>query len=224
MKPSIHHLFLILCILSNFYSFGQIPHEHPDHPKGDSYDQYQALPYYNEACELYQSGKVKQAKTVLYEAINISFALTEAQLFLADILYQEGVQDSALYFYKSGIDFAIEQKANYYFKLFETAMLLGQYDIVQQNLKYFHKVHGSKGYEAPYEDLFPYDRSDYEFYENAIELVYDFKSWKPTAEVKETYDTSYHVKSNGILSIGLRKDYWSSERTLIALNGDQLKV
>lgn len=194
MKPLKITQILILGLISSS-TLAQIPHEHPDHPKGNSATMYQALPFYNEACELYKNDEIKRAKSSLYEAINISFPLTEAQLFLADILYEEGLRDSALYFYKSGIDFAIEQRPYYYFRLFELGIEQGQYHIVKHNLKYFHKLYGSKGYEAPYENDFPYDRSDYEFYEDALELLYDYTSWKPFAEQIESYN--WVVKSNG---------------------------
>lgn len=178
-------MIIFLCV--SIFSFAQQPHLHPNNPKGNSTDQYLALPHYNEACELFKNGELPRAKSSLYEAISISFALTEAQLFLADILYKEGKRDSALYFYKSGIDFAIEQQPYYYFRLFELATEQGQYHILKQNLKYFHQLYQKKGYESPYQVEFPFDRSDYEFYEKVVEFVYDYKSWQPFAEQKSTY-------------------------------------
>ena len=157
----------------------QEQHEHPDHPKGNSATIYKALPLYNEACELYEKGGVSAAKNSLYEAIATSFALTEAHLFLGEIYYEENVKDSALYFLKSGIDFAIEQKPHFFFHLFELSLELGQYDILKQNVKYFKKNYINDGVDAPYEDGYPFDRSDLEYYEACIALIYDYKSWVP---------------------------------------------
>jgi hypothetical protein len=198
-------LFCILVIVSLIspLSKSQTPHEQPNHPKGNATDQYQALPHYNEACEYFKNGEINRAKASLYEAISISFALTEAQLFLADILYDQGIRDSALYLYKSGIDFDIEQQPYYYFRLFELGIEQGQYAIVKQNLKYFHQLFKSKGYEAPYQLGFPFDRSHYEFYEDAIELIYDFSSWKPFAEHLKTYN--WVVRSNDALEYRFTK-------------------
>ena len=141
------HTILSLCIICrSFLGQTQLPHDNPEHPKGfsqDQYlafqDQYLALPYYNEACELFANGHIEKAKASLYEAIETSFALTEAHLFLADIYREQGQLDSAFYFYNSGIDFAIEQKPHYYFYLMETGVELGQYFIMNHNLKNFKK-------------------------------------------------------------------------------------
>ncbi|MDH4471738.1 MAG: hypothetical protein QE487_03975 [Fluviicola sp.] len=209
VKPKVGCVLLFFLVISA-HSLAQQPHEHPDHPKGNSADQYQALPHYNEACELYKNGEIKKAKSSLYEAVSISFALTEAQLFLADILYEEGIRDSALCFYKSGIDFAIEQQPYYYFRLFELGVEQGQYHIVRQNLKYFHQLYQKKGYESPYQTDFPFDRSDYEFYEDVLELVYDYKSWQPFAEQINTYN--WIAKANNQLEYRYSKGHLETLR------------
>lgn len=175
--------FLTMAISNAFYA--QEPHENPDHVKGNSATIYQALPFYNEACEYYAKGDTARAKYALHEAINTSFALTEAHLFLADIYRQQGMTDSAFYFYNSGIDFAIEQKPNYYFKLFETGMLNGQYDFIKHNLKHFNKLYGKLGASEPYEEGYPYLRQHFEYYKDCIEMMYDFKSWERRYEVSE---------------------------------------
>ncbi|GAB5417811.1 MAG: hypothetical protein Crog4KO_24410 [Crocinitomicaceae bacterium] len=170
---------LSLCVLA------QEPHENPDHVKGNSATIYQALPFYNEACEYYANGDTVRAKKALIEAINTSFALTEAHLFLADIYSLQGQTDSAFYFYNSGIDFAIEQDPNYYFKLFQTGMLHGQYDFIKHNLKHFDKLYGNEGAQAPYEIDYDFDRTDYEYYLNCVSMVYDYKSWQQKVYVSE---------------------------------------
>lgn len=157
----------------------QEKHEHPDHPKGNSVTIYEALPFYNEACELYENGDIVAAKKSLYEAIATSFALTEAHLFLGEIYYEENIKDSALYFLKAGIDFAIEQKPHFFFHLFELALELGKYDILKQNMNYFKQNYGKLGLDAPYEEGYTYNRSDVEFYDKCLALVYDYKSWLP---------------------------------------------
>lgn len=176
---------LILLLFISWDGLGQVPHEQPDHPKGNSAQIYKALPFYNEACEWYSNGQIDRAKTSLYEAISISFALTEAHLFLADILQEEGKIDSAFYFYNSGIDFAIEQKPHYYFRLFELGMKLGQYHIVQHNLKHFKKLYGDKSDDSRYEDDFPFTYVDYERYIESIAFVYNYQSWLSTAQIQK---------------------------------------
>lgn len=187
----------------------QLKHEHPDHPKGNSATIYKALPFYNEACELYEKGHVSAAKKSLHEAIATSFALTEAHLFLGEIYYIENVKDSALYFLKSGIDFAIEQQPHFYFHLFELALDLGQYDILKQNLIYFKNNYNNQGVDSPYEEGYDYNRSDLEFYEECIDLIYDYKSWTPKlnaiyqypkdfAQLCKAGNNLYVIKNNSI--------------------------
>lgn len=200
----------ILC----FQVLGQIPHEKPDHPKGNAATQMLALPFYNEACELYAKGEVFRAKLSLYEAINTSFALTEAHLFLADILREENKLDSAFYFYNSGIDFAIEQKPHYYFHLFKLGIDLGQYGIVKHNMKHFKKLYGKLDKIQPYEKNFPYTYTDYETFKNQIEFLYNYESWDPRAEKAyelpgdqqvNSLDGNEYISENGNLSRVYRK-------------------
>jgi hypothetical protein len=176
-----------------FYStniIAQEPHEHPDHIKGTSGQIYKALPFYNEACELYAKGRIDAAKESLYEAIETSFALTEAHLFLADIYREEGKIDSAFYFYNSGIDFAVEQKPHYYFYLMETGVQLGQYFIMKHNLKHFKKLYGKEG-ETPYEEEYPYTRDDYEFWEATLAMINDYQNW--TKKARFNYKIPYET-------------------------------
>lgn len=181
---------LFILLLISFNIAGQTPHQHPDHPKGNSATMYQALPYYNEACELYSNRQVDQAKRALYEAIDISFELTEAQLFLADIFYDQGKIDSAFLYYNSGIDFNIEQKPHYYFRLFETGHQLGQYAYMKHNLGHFKKLFSDQGGSDPYEKDYPYKRDDFEFYDAVLKMVYDYQYWKPKALLKHSFDSS----------------------------------
>ena len=181
--------FLFICLIS-LNALGQKAHEHPEHPKGTSATMYLALPFYNEACELYANGKIEKAKKLLQEAINTSFELTEAQLFLADIYYEQGKIDSAFLYYYSGIDFNIEQKPHYYFKLFETGYLLGQYSMMKHSLGHFNKLYSNLGGEGPYEKEYNYKRDDFEFYEAVLAMVYDYKYWKPMAELFHKFDAS----------------------------------
>jgi tetratricopeptide (TPR) repeat protein len=183
-------IYLLFVCLISLNALGQKPHEHPEHPKGTSATMYLALPFYNEACELYANGKVEKAKKSLHEAINTSFELTEAQLFLADIYYEQGKIDSAFLYYYSGIDFNIEQKPHYYFKLFETGHLLGQYSMMKHNLGHFKKLYSNLGGEGPYEKEYSYKRDDFEFYEAVLTMVYDYKYWKPMAELFHKFDAS----------------------------------
>lgn len=180
---------LAIFALSWFF-FGQataqIQREHPEHPKGNSATMYLALPHYNEACELYANGEIEKAKLALYEAINISFELTEAQLFLADIFYKQGKLDSAFLYYHAGIDFNIEQKPHYYFYLFELGMELGQYDRLKHNLKHFHKIYDKQGIDEPYEQDYRYRREDLEYYDACIDMVYNYKNWMPNAKLERS--------------------------------------
>jgi tetratricopeptide (TPR) repeat protein len=175
--------------------FGQVPHDHPEHPKGNSAAMYQALPFYNEACELYSNGYIEKAKRSLHEAINISFELTEAQLFLADIYYDQGKIDSAFLYYNSGIDFNIEQKPHYYFKLFESGLQLGQYSFVKHNLGHFKKLYSNIGGEEPYEKEFKYRREDLEFYDAVLSMIYNYHYWKPVATLEYTFDEVFQYSS-----------------------------
>ncbi|PHR49933.1 MAG: hypothetical protein COA32_02025 [Fluviicola sp.] len=159
--------------------------EHPKFPKGiNSNDQYEAVPHYNEAVELYKKGEIERAKTSLLEAINTSFALVEAQLFLGEIYYEQGRIDSAMIYLNSGIDFEINQPAHYYFKLFEVGMKLELYDVLKHNLKHFKKYYGNIDY-GEYDSLYPYTVNDYEFYMNSVSLATDYNYWK-TRAVKVT--------------------------------------
>ncbi len=227
MKPILSLFFVLITGLI----FSQDPHENPDHVKGNSATIYEALPFYNEACEYYANGDTVRAKLSLFEAINTSFALTEAHLFLADIYRQAGVTDSAFYFYNSGIDFAIEQDPNYYFKLFETGMLHGQYDFIKHNLKHFKKLFGKLGETTPYEEEYPYVRADYEFYLECIAMVYDYKSWNnvvhPTQNIEASKTTSAQntwgklvtVKKGKVYLESAKKDNWKA-KAFKGISGD----
>lgn len=166
-------------------NWSQQPHEHPDHPKGvNSADQYEALPFYNEACEWYQNGKLERAKRSLKEAINTSFSLTEAQLFLGQIYYEQGIIDSAYIYLNSGIDFATKQKPHFYFLFFETGLALEEYDQVKHNMKHFKKWYGDVA-SGKYEAEYPYTVNDYERYQAAVALIFDYKNWKPSADLSK---------------------------------------
>lgn len=206
---------LLLLLLVSGFSFGQIPHKHPAHPKGQSQDQYLALPFYNEACEQYAKGDTNAAVKSLYEAIITSFALTEAHLFLADIYLERNQIDSAFYFYNSGIDFAIEQNPHYYFYLLEIGVELGQYAIMQHNLKNFHKQHKNEGVQAPYEEGYPYNRDDYEFWDATLSFVYNYENWLKKARhhfdlpsestVISGGDQLYIIKNSEVLAVSKKK-------------------
>ncbi|GEM_PF-6373870 len=190
---------IVFILLNLYYSpaiHAQDPHDEPDHPKGNAGTQYEALPFYNEACELYAKGRIEKAKQSLYEAINTSFALTEAHLFLADIYYEQGVLDSAFFFYNSGIDFAIEQKPHYYFRLFETGIKVGKYDMVHHNLKHFKKLYGKQTDLTRYEDEYPYTYADYEVYFHQIKSLYSPELWRPRAELAGIIKGDSWVRSN----------------------------
>lgn len=184
-------LFFTIFVL--FSNFAQIPHNQPDHPKGNSATMLLALPLYNEACELYANNKISACKNSLYEAFSISYDLTEAQLFLADIYYAENNLDSAFFFYYSGIDFNIEQKPHYYFKLFEVGMKLGLYDKVKHTISHFNKLYSKNPIDLPYEDGYPYFKEDLEFYEASIKLVTDYKSWIATSELMQSIELENNV-------------------------------
>lgn len=171
------HIFTLLCTLAVSCVYAQHHRTEPKCPKGDPAAQMQALVPYNEAVDLYIDGERQGAKRKLKKSVNTSFALVEAHLFLADIFYEEGIRDSALYFYKSGLDFVIEQEPHYYFRLFELGMEFEQYDLVKQFLKYFKKVHGIKNHGELYETGYPYTVETYNHYADNIALVYNYKSW-----------------------------------------------
>lgn len=190
------HLLAYNLAFASLNCMAQIPHDQPDHPKGSTATQMQALPFYNEACELYSNGKIEKAKRSLYESINTSFALTESHLFLADIFYEQGVIDSAFYFYNSGIDFVIEQKPHYYFYLFETGIKLGQYDLVKHNLKHFNKLYGDKTSLEPYEEDYAFNYRNYEIYKAQIDELYKPKLWIPRANLIKNIDASGIVRTS----------------------------
>lgn len=193
MKLILTTLFILLLQLI----LSQEIHDKPYFPKGTDATQLKALPHYNEACLLYKEGRLDLAKNALKKAVNISFALTEAQMFLGDILFEQERYDSATYYYNSGIDFIIEQKPHYYFKLFESGMKCGNYDIVKQNLKHFKKLYGKHAFTA-YEEGYRYTRSDFEFYERCMNEVDDFQNWLPSGQV---YD-SLNTKNGSIAAMG----------------------
>jgi hypothetical protein len=189
------HLIIQLLLALNFGLHAQVPHEKPEHPKGNIATQLEALPFYNEACELYANGKIDRAKRSLYESINTSFALTESHLFLADILYEQGIIDSAFFFYNSGIDFVIEQKPHYYFYLFETGIKSGQYDLVKHNLKHFKKLYGSKTDIKPYEEEYPFHYGHYEIYKAQIDELFAPNLWIPKAELVTSFKSEDVVRT-----------------------------
>lgn len=178
-------LFISLLALFGSVCFAQEHHDFPDHPKGVDSTQFEALPFYNEACELYADGQIEAAKWTLKEALTISYSLTEAHLFLGKIYYDEGQVDSAFIFLNSGIDFAIEQDPHHYFFLFETGMQLGAYDFVKHNLKHFKKLYGNQN-DGPYEEGYPFTRDDFEFYDASIDIIYDYKNWLPQTTIIDT--------------------------------------
>jgi len=157
----------------------QVAHDHPYFPKGNPATQLKALPYYNHACRLVSEDNKKEAERELRKAINISFDLVEAQLFLADLLKERNQLDSALYFYKSGIDFVLEQDERYYFELFDLSHRLGEYEILKQYIKYYTKIHG-----IPQKLNDVKENMDkvmlLEKYEKSLSLIYDYTSWKPS--------------------------------------------
>ena len=201
-------LVLILCVALDSFVFAQAPHQHPDHPKGNnSNDQYSALPFYNEACELYAKGQVERAKMALLESINTSFALTEAQLFLASIYYQENKLDSACLYLNSGIDFAPETKAHYYFMFFETALKLEQYDYAQHWIKSFQKLFGHVS-SGKYEEEHPHTVDDFERIENSLSMIYNYTYWIPKSHEIDTLNTG---KINGLATVDNDVIAYSSE-------------
>lgn len=182
IKVMKNHLFVLSLMLFSLVAFGQEKRTNPKHPKGNTAMQMKALVHYNEAVDYYDAGNIGLAKRSLKKAINTDFALTEAQLFLADILYDQGVKDSALYYYVSGCDFIIEQEPRYYFRLMECGMELGEYEIVKQHVKRFKKLYAGKVEIGPYEKDYPYTVEDYNYYRESIDLIYNYKSWQPEFE------------------------------------------
>ncbi len=192
---------LLIGLFTTIQLFGQEMHNKPDHPKGlNSADQYAALPFYNEACELYKKGHVNAAKNSLYESINTSFALTEAQLFLAQIMYEQGKLDSAMLYFNSGIDFAVEQLPHYYFYFFETGLKMGQYDLVKHNMKHFKKLYGNVA-TGKYEENYPFTVDDLELYNRSIALTTDYNFWQPRATVKDTLKATDFVTTTATQTI-----------------------
>lgn len=180
--------------------------EHPNFPKGvNSNDQYEALPFYNEAVELYNNGEIELAKKSLHEAVNTSFALVEAQLFLGQIYYEQNKLDSAMIYLNSGIDFEINQPAHYYFWLFEVGMKFELYDVIKHNLKHFKKYYKYVDYGL-YDSTHTYTVDDYEFYKNSIAIATDYNYWKSsgkrirTIELNDKFeiqkDEKYIILSN----------------------------
>jgi len=215
---------LIIILVFSGTMFAQEIHTQPEHPKGNMSTQLEALPHYNEACELYQRQYIEQAKIALKEAINISFALTEAQLFLGQIFYEQNQLDSALYYLNSGIDFVIEQKPHYYFYLFETGMKMGEYDMVKHNLSHFKKLYGKT--EGMYEKGHPFTVNDFQLYQESISMIYNYKSWIPAATIIGEEVTEFKnltALGNDFISFGngksliwrAKKGYTKSRRSKI---------
>ncbi|MDH4474090.1 MAG: hypothetical protein QE487_15890 [Fluviicola sp.] len=180
------YIALFYIAINQLVVFAQVPHDYPLHPRGNVESQLMALPFYNEACIHYKNGDRAKAKSALYKSINIDFALVESQLFLADLFYEEGLLDSAFFYYNSGIDFVIEQPPHYYFKHFELGMELGEYDWVKHTLKHFKKLYGKKDDNTPYEEGYPYCKTDFEYYDASLLFVYNYKSWIPRGQLLST--------------------------------------
>jgi hypothetical protein len=181
-------LFILVLIIFEPLSAQQKLTE-PTFPKGNIGTQLEALPYYNQAVDFLILKDTVSAKKVLYKAFSISFDLVETQLLLGDILYDQNKLDSALYFYKGGIDFAIEQAPHFYFRLFETAHLNGEYDVLHHFLKTFQKFYGKQA-EGKYEEEFEYTVNDKEFYLNCDDFIHNFENWLTTAQYKDTLSQS----------------------------------
>ncbi len=204
-------ILLIITVIAANSINAQTPHEHPDHLRGNnSNDQYLALPFYNEACELYSNGEIERAKQSLYEAINTSFALTEAQLFLAKIFYDQNIMDSAFLYFNSGIDFATHQEPHHYFFMAETGLMMEQYHTVKHNLKHFKKYYG-KVAEGKYEAEFPFTVDDYERLSESMEIIFNYDYWVPKANLIDTLK-----RTSGKLCVDGKNiiDYGKSKRLL----------
>ncbi len=213
---------ILTVVLFTFFSNhlgAQEPHSEPEHPTGNVATQKLALPFYNEACEYYAHGKINQAKRSLQEAINTSFALTEAQLFLGKIMLEENKIDSAFYFLNSGIDFHTEQKAHVYFLMFEQGFRMGEYGYVKHNAKHFKKFFGNVDH-GKYEEAFPYDVDDYEKVLGSLAIIGDYNYWKPNAYLLDTlpfYSTAnnetdfYVFENDGWSKYFLKKAKWKKK-------------
>lgn len=203
MKSVLFSLFLVTGFL--FSAKSQEKHDKPDHPKGNLSAQLEALQYYNEACELYNYGQVEEAKHSLFVAINNSFELTEAQLFLGYIYYKENKLDSAFLYLNSGIDFSIDQLPHFYFLAFETGMIVGEYELVKQNVNHFTKLYGKKSDLDSYEEGHPYTIVDFEYYQKSMDLVYNYKSWIPRGNLEDTLQitqdelSAVYLKQNDLI-------------------------
>lgn len=205
-------------------------HEHPEHPKGNnSKDQYAALPYYNEACELYSKGEVEQAKQSLKQAINKSFALTEAQMFLGAIYYEQEKWDSAFILLNSGIDFAPHQKAHFFFYCFDASQKVEQYYWLKQNLKHFKKYYGK--IQENYEKDYSFNRNDFERYEYALKnVIGNYEFWQPShrifkevsmeGEVSKMKEDLLLNSSKGGRLLLSQKDFLKSKRSKIDLRNE----
>lgn len=203
MKSIFFSAVLLSCFL--FSAKSQEKHDKPDHPKGNLSSQLEALQYYNEACELYKHGQVEEAKHSLFIAINSSFELTEAQLFLGYIYYNENKLDSAFLYLNSGIDFSIDQLPHFYFMAFETGMIVGEYELVKQNVKHFTRLYEKKSDLDEYESGYPYTIVDFEYYQKSMDLIYNYKSWIPKSTISDTImkfqntAPTMYLKQNDIL-------------------------
>jgi hypothetical protein len=215
-----------------FVARSQEKHTTPDHPKGDISSQLEALQYYNEACELYKYGQIEDAKHSLFTAINSSFELTEAQLFLGYIYYKENKLDSAFLYLNSGIDFSIDQLPHFYFMAFETGMIVGEYELVKQNVKHFTKLYGKKSDLEPYEVGYCHTIVDFEYYQKSMDLIYNYKSWIPKATLSDTLiqcdytlpafylqqDDLVIVENNSATVFKNSKSYHKKKQTKIAMD------
>lgn len=174
MKSTILSVFVLFILNS---SWGQQRIEQPAWPHHGYENQMEALPFYNEACELYANGDTLGTINSLNEAINISFGLTEAQLFLAKVYDDLQQWEKALIYYNSGIDFEVRQKSHFYFKLFYLGMRFGEYDMIKHNMKHFKKLFGTDPVEK-YEEGWEYGMHDWEYIRESIELIYNFRNWQ----------------------------------------------
>jgi len=196
-------LFALLFTYLTISTSAQNIRSEPEHPKGNTATQMKALPHYNEACELYKNKNISGAKKSLEEAINISFDLTEAQLFLGLIYYELGILDSALFCINNGIDFSINQKEHFYFLVFETALKNGKYDILKHNASHFSKLYGKHQDTSRYESNYPYTIVDFERVQKSLDLIYDYKTWKPemqaidTLKINEGKSENFNLNGNG---------------------------
>lgn len=217
------HLLMLFKGLTTLFScfvfmviFAQEPIEEPTWPHHGYEDQMKAIPSYNEACELYKNGDTLGTLISLREAVTISFALTEAQLFLAKVYEDKGEWEKALVYYNSGIDFEIRQKPHFYFKLFNLGMRFGEYDMIKHNMKHFKKLFGTKPVDQ-YQEGWNYGIQDWEYIRESIALVYNFRNWQ--SEFDQVYVDSisaeYLVSINDQFSIhqnAMKIMHWDSKR------------